>query len=412
MNATPQIDKSSPDKYGRHKINIDIKFKGQRFREYTGERVALKDWNAKKGIVKPSNPLYLQINESIARTVQVIREVWYEMLKESDLVDAEAFKLRIKQVRFPSKYAAPEKDITIDDAIAKFQKDYVGQYDEEYLTRFNQVKLHISDMCKRPVYISEIGLEFMNEYITYLNTNRGLNDNSININIAKIRRILKYMDVLGYKIQASHTLAGVKTYEADHVFLTPDELERLHNFQFDDPHLQTNAARFLLACYTGFRYSDLIRVSSSLVDWGAYKTFELRQDKTSSAARVALNDYAIEIWEKYKTQLSKPVRPTYIAKYNMKLKDIFRIAGIDSPVTISEIRKGKKIEKTYQKWEVASSHSARHTFAIHSIIRGIDIYTLKEIMGHKTITSTEKYAKIVDNLKHERMMKAWEKVTN
>lgn len=412
MNVTPYLDKTSPDRSGQCKINIDVKFQGKRFREYTGERVQPKDWNAKKSVVKPSNPFYLQINESIARTVQIIRETWYEILKESDAVDASAFKQRVKQARFPSRYAAPEKDITISDAIAKLQKDYVGQYDEEYLQRFNQVKLHIDDMTKRPVYISEIGLEFMNEYITYLNTNRGLNDNSININIAKIRRILKYMEVLGYKIQASHTLASVKTYEADHVFLTPDELERLHAFRFEDKQMQTDAARFLLACYTGFRYSDLIRVSNNLIDWGAYKTFELRQDKTSTSARVALNDYAIEIWEKYKTELSEPVRPAYIATYNVRLKDIFRIAGINSSVTISEIRKGKKIEKVYEKWQVASSHSARHTFAIHSIIRGIDIYTLKEILGHKTITSTEKYAKIVDNLKHERMMKAWEKVTN
>ena len=46
-------------------------------------------------------------------------------------------------------------------------------------------------------------------------------------------------------------------------------------------------------------------------------------------------------------------------------------------------------------------HSLRHTFASWLAIDGAALYTIKELMGHKTLTMTERYAHLIPDHKHE-----------
>jgi len=52
-----------------------------------------------------------------------------------------------------------------------------------------------------------------------------------------------------------------------------------------------------------------------------------------------------------------------------------------------------------------SFHCARHSFATICITNDIDIYTVKKLMGHKEISSTQIYAKLIDKKKDEAIDK-------
>ncbi|HPH46595.1 MAG TPA: tyrosine-type recombinase/integrase, partial [Chryseolinea sp.] len=50
-------------------------------------------------------------------------------------------------------------------------------------------------------------------------------------------------------------------------------------------------------------------------------------------------------------------------------------------------------------------HCSRHTFAINCIINDIDIITVRDWLGHKSVTTTEIYAKMADQYKDQNMKK-------
>ncbi|WP_017730777.1 tyrosine-type recombinase/integrase [Nafulsella turpanensis] len=73
---------------------------------------------------------------------------------------------------------------------------------------------------------------------------------------------------------------------------------------------------------------------------------------------------------------------------NNYLKEIMQIAGINKHITF---------------------HCARHTFAITSLILGLKLEVVSDILGHSEISTTQRYARIVDRLREKKMDK-WDQL--
>lgn len=81
----------------------------------------------------------------------------------------------------------------------------------------------------------------------------------------------------------------------------------------------------------------------------------------------------------------KPKNPTAISHgFARKIKKLGFNDGISDP----------------RNWIVW--HTLRHTFATKMLEAGIDIYTLKELLGHSSVTTTEVYLHICDRAKREK----------
>ncbi|MBK7311955.1 MAG: tyrosine-type recombinase/integrase [Sphingobacteriaceae bacterium] len=73
---------------------------------------------------------------------------------------------------------------------------------------------------------------------------------------------------------------------------------------------------------------------------------------------------------------------------NKYLKAIMKFAGIKKHITF---------------------HSSRHTFSINSLLLGIKIEVVSDILGHSELTTTQRYARVVDRLREQEMDK-WDKI--
>ncbi|GAB7058219.1 MULTISPECIES: tyrosine-type recombinase/integrase [unclassified Paenibacillus] len=106
-------------------------------------------------------------------------------------------------------------------------------------------------------------------------------------------------------------------------------------------------------------------------------------DKKYSQAREVLPDTDYQqLYIFSSTGGNKPITPRAIQQF---MKSIIR-----------EARSIKDEDK-----DRLGPHSFRHSFAIHGLEAGIDIYTLSKLLGHESIDSTMKYLRMFDDqLKH------------
>ena len=161
-------------------------------------------------------------------------------------------------------------------------------------------------------------------------------------------------------------------------FLTEEELKRL---------IQTPCSKeivkrsFLFCCFTGLRISDVRELTWKKVifeEQGVHINY--RQKKTKIENYVPLSENAISVLPpKDDKSDSDPVfllpQETTIRK---TLKEWMTNAKIDKHITF---------------------HVARHTCATLLLNSGVDIYTVKEILGHTDIGTTMKYTKVIDKTK-------------
>ena len=113
-----------------------------------------------------------------------------------------------------------------------------------------------------------------------------------------------------------------------------------------------------------------------------------QREKTSTKSNIPLLPKALEIVETYKNdpycvyhQKLLPVISNQ--KMNAYLKEIATLAGIKKTLTF---------------------HLARHTFATTvTLTNGVPIESVSEMLGHKSIRTTQIYAKVIDRKVSEDM---------
>ena len=162
-----------------------------------------------------------------------------------------------------------------------------------------------------------------------------------------------------------------------------EELQRLTVVKFRRPEIKR---AFLFACYTGLRFSDLRNLTWKQICLnGTRHKLEFRQKKTGSFEYFPLSKTASKILTNGHGNLihmpdAKVFKLPDRNNYNEDLKVLAKKEGIDKNIT---------------------SHTGRHTFATLMLTKGVDIYTVSKLLGHKSLSTTQIYAKIIDQKKDE-----------
>jgi site-specific recombinase XerD len=138
-----------------------------------------------------------------------------------------------------------------------------------------------------------------------------------------------------------------------------------------------------LLLQTGMRISELAALKMSDIDFDrgvitiiAQNSRDTRRVPMNAAARTALNEYLRVRPRTRETVvfLTKTCRPFLVRNIRTAIDRYFRLAGI----------KDGKV------------NDLRHTFVVEQLKAGTPLVYVSQLVGHKRITTTEKYLKLID----------------
>jgi site-specific recombinase XerD len=167
---------------------------------------------------------------------------------------------------------------------------------------------------------------------------------------------------------------------------------------------------FLFCCYTGLRYSDVSGLHRGhLHEWNGGRLLRLMMSKTRAGVSIYLTGAALAIIDKYadpERLKLLPVHPNQVM--NKYLKRVAKLAGLTGAADLVSTDSGNLVRAAVPKCELVTMHTARHTFATQSLLRGMPVEVLQKILGHKKIQTTLIYAKIIEDFQHQTMRRIWD----
>jgi len=175
----------------------------------------------------------------------------------------------------------------------------------------------------------------------------------------------------------------------DREYLTQEEIQDLLDINLRVSRLDQVRDIFIFCCFTGLAYADVKKLRHDDIALGidGEKWIETKRTKTNIKSNIPLLPTAIKILQKY--AFSNEVNQNRVLpvltnqKMNAYLKEIADLSGIKKNLT---------------------THLARHTFATTvTLSNGVSIESVSKMLGHKSLRTTQHYAKILNRRVSEDM---------
>ncbi|MDR2004153.1 MAG: site-specific integrase [Prevotella sp.] len=434
------------DKNGVVQKNVFIRFRLSAGRDIQLSHkseiaIAPDTWDAKEQCIK-KRILFREtererINNAIRDRKYLILEI-FEKAAGKEGLTSEWLETEIDKKLHPEKYA-PETIDTLFRFIDKFIEDLPKRkvkqtnklisrsIQDNYRITIKHLKSFAKSINKDDFYFNEINEMFYDKFIDYLQNrfpenrikkNRTISEKQSNIKGLKRNTVTTYIRLLkvilnesirqGYNNNIYNIPNLVSGENVDNVYLDENELQKLKDVDLSSiryaniPYLEHSRDQFLLLAWTGSRFSDLDKIGSSDIRDG-FITF--RQQKTNNKVTIPLHPVVLEILEKYNYNIPRIIADD---KFNANIRIVAKLAGIDTPETITFTRGGKLITEHHPKHELVSSHTGRRSFCTNMYKRGLPTLMIMSISGHTTETSFLKYIKVRQSEHAEMMKKAWE----
>lgn len=311
---------------------------------------------------------------NIEKHADPINEIQVEYNKEIDeVVESIRCQRYLDIVRNDYSFLAKKN---MSESFLEYFKEKCAYHGVKYECSY----YHFSKFCKGVCTFENISVSFCENFRNYilrskcLHKRKKLSRNTASsyfnafmsiVKLAHQDRILP-MDIYSQVTPIKWDHSNYKEY------LTKSEIKRLVQTPFEKYPKIKDACLFSI--YTGLRRSDVLNLQWENLHLRFKKSpyMKLRIQKTGTMIRLPLADEAIRILGEPKK--SGPVFGTITAqKINAHLPKWLKAAQINKHITF---------------------HSFRHTFAMMLLEKGVDIYAIANLLGHKSVTNTQVYARM------------------
>ncbi|PRY40846.1 site-specific recombinase XerD [Spirosoma oryzae] len=410
-------------------IQFVLIWQGNRVRFSTHQKALPDEWDAGRQRIRTRAANAIVRNQIIAKIESLIHQTYDPLALTHSMpgkAEVEGYCNLISQAAkdgtllTATQLVRPVVEPILPPAVSPVRALH-EQYIHEYRSRLAKSTL---DMFRPPVdhllsfapdVVPEmVDLSFINDWMNYLSDDHGLADSSVVMYVNKLASLFRYGARKGYTLPVDIDDWPSSRLRSTRYWSTEEEIEQILSYPYAQKWARDTAICYGFACYTGLRVSDLARFDAAVhlrsgkMGNETFQYIDMQQQKTKEMVNIALSPYAIDLlercggrpWGDWGHQLNNTA-------YNLRIKKIGQQAGINSVVERVIYRKGRPEREQVAKYSVLSSHVARHSFACNSLLRGVPVQVLKEVMGHRSIESTMAYVHITDTYKHQQILSAW-----
>lgn len=366
-------------------IYLRVTINGKRFEVATHQHVAPGEWIEESERVKGKSDTAIQTNISLD-------EIKKRVYDHRDTIRKEQRDFTVNTLR--EKWFGQDRNcrtlleavkITILDLERQVSK---GVYKKSTVTKYYTTEKHLVDFLKwrnlgNDVLLVDLRLPFAGHFVYYLQGVKGLGVNSSAKMVKKLKKIVRDCVDKEWLDTDPFFRYHVKHIDPKIPHLSADELLAITSKVISVQRLALVRDLFIFSCYTGFAYIDVATLTAENLKIGIDGTQWLikNRQKTDISERVPVLPPVASILEKYKdfqshSQDDKLLPIPSNQKVNAYLKEIAVLCDIKTKLTF---------------------HIARHTFATTvSLENGVPIDSVSKMLGHRSIKTTQIYAKVTD----------------
>lgn len=393
-------------KYELKPIRLRVSFLSQRVDLNSGisyEEKNFKNGRAKNNTRNANRQTAVEVNLLLSKQIEVIDNYFIECDLQKRYPQACELK-RIFAEKFKTSVQNNVDVFSLFDTFIK-KRESEKQLTMSCVINYIAVKRQLQAFNAK-LTLRHIHDDFLNEIKAFFEEKQ-LKNRTIKHYLSMLNTFLMWLKqnkYLSIDIQPQNTVKIIKNDTQS--YLTHSELKQFYEYKPENDTENLCKDLFLFAAFSGLRFSDLIRLKK--IDIHLPTHFCVITKKTSTSIKVELNRYTREIAEKYffNNEFLTTLFPTISIKhYNNTLHEIFKKCGVNSDVTITYYQGSNRVEVTKKKYEILSSHSARRTFVVECLSKGIPPLTVIRWTGHSNLETLRPYIAIADETKKKEMQK-------
>jgi len=235
--------------------------------------------------------------------------------------------------------------------------------------------------------VEDIKIEDLKPFLEYLQVEKGFNLKTISRKINSIRTFFRFLKETGAISEAhdpSMKLTHPKIEAKLPRILNRIEYRALRDASRTDIRLYTMVEILL---QTGIRIGELQRLQQDdiKITQLGHKYLQIKNFGSHDKRNVPLNETAYQAIQDY-LKARPPVQPT--------VKNIF-ITKSGNAIPIRNMRSAIKRAFSRAGIKNATVNDIRNTFIAHHLANGVNVLTVAKIVGHKRISTTEKYFELL-----------------
>ena len=379
------------DKNGNAPIYLRITVNGKRSEFSIKRKVLLNKWNSEAGKVRGTTADVRELNRYMDSIKVKVHKIQESLLENQELVTSEIIKNIYLGKSIKHKMILEVFQEHNDKVVKLIGKDFAPGTAERYKT----AKKHVSNYILKEYNVEDIPVKdvdhkFITGFEYYLKTTRNCSHNTSIKYITNFKKIIKiaYANDWIDKDPFLHWKAKLKI--VDREFLTENEIQKIVEKEFYVNRLNQVKDIFIFCCFTGLAYADVKKLTKNDIVIGidGEHWIKTKRAKTDTRSNIPILSIPQTIIEKYsehmeilESELILPVLSNQ--KMNAYLKEIADLCQINKNLTF---------------------HLARHTFATTvTLTNGVPIESVSKMLGHKSLRTTQHYAKIIDRKVSEDM---------